>query len=148
MPAHADHSPPQSAAEVAQAQVCTAGERIRWHMTQAARARAYQQAHRLLEQLWAGDEHALIEPPLLLWAAQRRTTGARLWWGPQERQRCVAMLSKSYQMRQDGDCQLRSCLVTSDRQVNRSEHQFFCRNAAFQVPTHKGLLDRAAHGES
>jgi hypothetical protein len=76
----------------------TPGERLRAQMTHAARARAYQEAHRLLDLLWTGSEHGLIEAPLLLWAAQRRTTGARLWWGQQERLGAVAMLERALSM--------------------------------------------------
>ena len=78
----------------ASAGAASAGAALRSRMNTAARAKRFQEAHRLLEELWR-LEPSLIEPPLLLWAAQRRTTGTRLWWGSAERERSVQMLRRA-----------------------------------------------------
>ena len=46
---------------------------------------------RLLDELWECSPSSL-EPELLLWAALRRTSGPRLWWGAAQRQRGIDML--------------------------------------------------------
>ena len=62
-------------------------------MHEAARQKRFQEAHRL-DELWS-VEPTLIEPRLLLWAAQRRTNGPRLWWGAAERETARAMLERA-----------------------------------------------------
>ena len=73
----------------------SAGAALRSSMGVAARNKQFGEAHRMLEQLWSSDESYLVEPRLLLWAAQRRTSGARLWWGHIERERSSAMLRRA-----------------------------------------------------
>ena len=73
----------------------TFGERLRARMVALARAKEHYEAQRLLEILWRSDEHALLGPRLLLWAAQRRTTAARLWWGQEERETSARMLTRA-----------------------------------------------------
>ena len=50
--------------------------------------------HGLLEQLW-GQQPQLVESRLLLWAAQRRTTHPKLWWGAAERTLSIAMVCRA-----------------------------------------------------
>jgi len=63
-------------------------------MLAAHRARKLSLAHGHLDGLWrrgvAGRR--LLEPRLLLWAAQRRSTSSGLWWGEAEREMSIAML--------------------------------------------------------
>jgi len=60
-------------------------------MIRAARAHRFTQAHRLLEAIFEAQP-SILEPSLLVWAAQRRPTGPTLWWGSVERLRCSRML--------------------------------------------------------
>ena len=79
--------------ELASALSATAPERLREAMLQAARAKQMMEAHRLLEELWKHPTgRPLLEPRVLAWAAQRRTTNPRLWWGEAERLTSRAML--------------------------------------------------------
>ena len=79
--------------ELAPALSATAPERLRAAMLQAARAKQMMEAHRLLEELWKHPTgRPLLEPRVLAWAAQRRTTNPRLWWGEAERLTSRAML--------------------------------------------------------
>ena len=73
------------------------GAALRARMSAAARAKRFQEAHRIVEQLFLVQPE-LIEAPILLWAAQRRTTGARLWWGHEQRKRSVEMLSRALRL--------------------------------------------------
>ena len=74
--------------------VVSPGVALRGRMHEAARQKRFQEAHRLLDELWS-VEPTLIEPRLLLWAAQRRTNGPRLWWGAAERETARAMLERA-----------------------------------------------------
>ena len=79
--------------ELAPALSATDPERLRAAMLQAARAKQMMEAHRLLEELWKHPTgRPLLEPRVLAWAAQRRTTNPRLWWGEAERLTSRAML--------------------------------------------------------
>ena len=66
-------------------------EQLRARMVRSARAGRVNTAHLLLEQLF-GVRPALVEPKLLVWAVQRRSTSSRLWWEAPQRAQSGAML--------------------------------------------------------
>ena len=73
---------------------------LRARMNVAARAKQFGEAHRLLDALWMSAPE-MLEPRLLLWAAQRRTSAPRGWWGVEERQQACAMLTRALEADDD-----------------------------------------------